>query len=153
MSVPQGGTAVVRELLRRNICELWGQGREELLPELYAEDVVDHDPVQGQPPGLAGMLQVLREFHVAFPDLVMELHGAVVDGDHGTDWWTASGTHLGPLGPLPPTGRRVRFSGSDTVRVRDGRIVEIWHVEDLLALATQLVDGPPQAAVLALAGR
>lgn len=144
---------MVRELLRRNICELWGEGRAELLPELYSEHVVDHDPVEGQVPGLEGMLQVLRAFHLAFPDLVMELHGVLVDGDHGTDWWTASGTHLGPLGPLHATGRQVRFSGSDTVRVRDGHIVEIWHVEDVLALATQLVDGPPQEAVLALAGR
>lgn len=148
MSVP----GLVHELLRRNICQLWGEGRGELLPELYAEDVVDHDPVGGQEPGLPGMLRVLEQFHTAFPDLTMELHGTLADGDRGVDWWTFRGTHLGLLGTLAPTGRRVVFGGSDLVRVRDGRIAEIWHVEDVLALATQLVDGPPQQAVLALAG-
>lgn len=129
---------LVAEMLRVAITELWGRNRPELIPELYAESVVDHNPVPGQRPGHQGLRDVLAAFHVAFPDLTMELHGTIGDGDTGTDWWTFRGTHTGPLFELPPTGRRVEFAGIDVARVSGGLITEMWHVEDNLAMLRQL---------------
>jgi steroid delta-isomerase-like uncharacterized protein len=129
----------VRELMRRNIEELWGQSRRELIPELYAPDCVDHNPVPGQAPGHAGLYAVMDAFSTAFPDLAMTLHGTLADGDFGVDFWTFRATHSGELMGVPATGRRVEFSGIDVVRVGpDGRIAEIWHVEDLASMLTQL---------------
>jgi len=140
-------TATARELLELVIGQVWGLGRTEILPELYAPDVVDHHPVPGQVPGIAGLTLAVETFHTAFPDLAMQLHGVVVDGDRAVDWWTLRGTHLGPLGALAATGRPVEFSGSDEVRVASGRIVEMWHVEDMLTLAQQLTRCEPVAAL------
>lgn len=127
-----------RELMRRSILELWAGGREELIPELFAPDCVDRNPVPGQAPGHEGLRQVLRAFHAAFPDQEMELHGVLADGEFGVDFWRFTGTHTGELAGVAPTGRRVDFQGIDVARIRDGRIVEIWHVEDMLALWRQL---------------
>ena len=128
----------VRVLMRRNILELWAGGREELIAEFFVEDCVDHMPVPGQAAGHAGLRQVLRAFHHAFPDQTMELHGVLADGDFGVDFWTFSGTHTGDLPGIPATGRPVRFSGIDVARIAAGRITEIWHVEDMAALWRQL---------------
>lgn len=129
----------VREIMRRNIQELWGASRRELIPELYAPDVVDHNPVPGQPPGYEGLYAVMDSFTQAFPDLEMELHGVLADGDMGVDFWTFRATHTGDLPYLPATGKRVEFQGIDVTRIgEDGRIREIWHVEDLARMMAQL---------------
>jgi len=128
-----------RELMRTSITQLWAGGREELIPALFAEDCVDHMPVPGQRPGHDGLRDVLRAFHAAFPDQEMELHGVLEDGDFGVDFWTFRGTHTGDLPGIPATGRRVVFMGIDVARIgADGRIAEIWHVEDMAALWRQL---------------
>lgn len=131
--------ADIRALLRSLITDLWSAGRVELVDANYAEGVIDHDPVPGQPAGRAAMKEVVRAFRSAMPDLAMTLHGALACGDMGVDFWTLSGTHTGPLFGIAPTGRRVRFSGVDMVRVgEDGRIAELWHVEEMLQFWQQL---------------
>jgi hypothetical protein len=52
--------------------------------------------------------------------------------------WIAEGTHTGPLGAVPPTGRRVRIDGLLFDRVADGRVVERWEQWDQPALLRQL---------------
>lgn len=127
-----------REIMRRNIEELFSKGDEALIPELYAHDVVDHNPVVGQPRGHEGLREVLRTFHRAFPDQEMELHGTLADGDHAVDFWTFRATHIGSLAGEEPTGKRVEFKGIDVARIREGKIAEIWHVEDMDAMWRQL---------------
>lgn len=130
-----------RELMRRMIEDVFATGDETLLAEVFAPDVVDHHPAPGQAPGRDGIAEVLRAFHAAFPDQRLALQGVVVDGDTAADWWEFTGTHTGPLLGVPPTGRRVTFRGCDVARIRDGRITEIWHVEELYQLPQQ-IDGP-----------
>jgi len=138
----------MRELVRRQIEELWGRSNPDLIPEMYAEDVVDHNPLPGQTPGHEGLREAIRVFSTAFPDLEMTLHGVLADGDHAVDFWTFRATHLGPFAGLAPTGRRVEFHGIDVVKVRDGRIAEIWHVEDMARMLDQLgvTDRLPRAS-------
>ena len=135
---PADALAAGRELMRRNIEELFARGNAALIPELYAPDVVDHDPVPGQRPGHDGLRDVLEVFHRAFPDQEMELLATVADGDLAMDHWIFRGTHTGDLDGVPATGRRVEFRGFDLARIRDGRITEIWHVEDMAALWSDL---------------
>lgn len=130
-------------LLRDQIERLWGAGEIELVDQLYAESVVDHMPVPGQRPGREPMKRVVEQFRAGLPDMKMELHGTIACGDVGVDFWTLTATHAGPLFGRPATGRPVRFSGIDMVRVADGRIADLWHVEEMLQLEGQIGDGPP----------
>jgi steroid delta-isomerase-like uncharacterized protein len=127
-----------REIMRRNIEELFARGNAALIPELYAPDVVDHNPVPGQRPGHDGLRDVLAVFHRAFPDQQMQLIATIADGDLAMDHWIFRGTHTGDLDGVPATGRRVEFRGFDLARIRDGRIAEIWHVEDMAAMWADL---------------
>lgn len=130
-------------LLRDQIERLWGAGDIALVDRIYAETVVDHMPVRGQQPGREAMKRVVEQFRAGLPDMRMDLHGTIVCGDVGVDFWTLRATHAGPLLGRPATGRPVRFSGIDMVRVADGRVTDLWHVEEMLQMEGQIGDGPP----------
>ncbi len=131
--------ADIRALLRAQIEQLWGAGRLELVDANYAETVIDRNPVPGQPGGRAAMKDVVRAFRSAMPDLAMTLTATLACADMGVDVWTLTGTHTGALFGIAPTAKRVRFSGIDMVRVSgDGRIAELWHVEEMLQFWQQL---------------
>ena len=129
-----------RRLLEDQILRLWGEGRTELVAANYSSDIVDHMPVRGQPAGLTGMAQVVGDFRAGLPDMTMTLHGTIVNGTLGCDFWTMAATNDGSLFGRPPTGHRVEISGIDMVKVRDGRIAELWHVEEMLQMGAQLGD-------------
>lgn len=127
--------AAIRALLTQQIEGLWGRGELDLVARNYAPDVVDHMPVPGQTGGLGPMRDVVAMFRTAIPDLTMHLHATLAAGTLGVDVWTLRGTFAGPLFGHAPTGLPVRMSGIDMVRVgADGRIHELWHVEEMAAL-------------------
>jgi predicted ester cyclase len=78
----------------------------------------------------------------AFPDLRLERATLVIDGPHHADRWTLSGTHLGLLFGIEPTGRAVRVEGATftTLSERDGEVlvVEDVHHIDTASLLGQL---------------
>jgi predicted ester cyclase len=39
---------------------------------------------------------------------------------------------------IPPTGKQATVTGMNTVRFRNGKIVEFWHQEDVMSLMRQL---------------
>jgi len=139
-----------KEILRLQIEELWGKGRLELIDDLYTEDVVDHMPLPGQVGGKDALRQVVADFHRAIPDLKITVHGVICEGDRAVDFWTLRGRHTGRAMGMEPTGAQLEFSGIDMVRIRDGKISDIWHVEDLLKMLDQMQGdvtafGRPQA--------
>ncbi len=74
--------------------------------EVWAEDVVDHDPAPDQAPGLTGIVDFWRAFTTAFPDLELVPDPVIVTDDHVTAVFTIRGTHTGPFqGTSPPAGR------------------------------------------------
>jgi predicted ester cyclase len=132
-------TETSRELIRLQIEELWGRKRTELVHEIYHPDVVDHMPLPDQPQGLDALAEVVERFHAAMPDLHIEVHGIVAEGERASDFWTLTGTHSGTeLMGVRATGNAIRFSGLDWIRARDGRITDIWHAEELALMEDQV---------------
>ena len=39
---------------------------------------------------------------------------------------------------MPPTGKEIAVQGIEIFRLADGRIVEMWHQDDMLSLFQQL---------------
>ena len=142
------------ELYRRWLTEVWGEGRYEVLAELFADDVVDHNALPGQPPGRAGDEWAARAVRKAFPDLRFTIDVVFADGEWVTGRWTMTGTHTGVLDffDLPPTGRPVTISGQEIFRVREGKVVEVFHLEDTGTMLEQLGLTPPPF-VMRLAAR
>jgi len=70
----------------------------------------------------------------------------VAEGDLVAQRVHFEGTHTGEFQGLPPTNRKVEFSGLELNRFVDGRVAEHWFQLDALTLLQQLglvvVPGP-----------
>jgi predicted ester cyclase len=143
------------DLYKRWLFEVWGAGDETVAEEILDEHLIDHSPVPGQPSGRAGDLWAARAVRKAFPDLRFTVDVAFECDDLVTGRWTMTGTHTGPLDliGLPPTGRPVTMSGQEIFRARDGRFVEVWHLEDVSALMRGLELEPPKLMLRMAAAR
>jgi predicted ester cyclase len=141
--------AVLKEMYRRWLLEVWGEGRYELDDELLAEDLVDHNRVEGQPSGRAGDQWAARMIRTAFPDAAFTLDVVTSDGEFVAGRWTMRGTNTGPmeLFGLPPTKRPVTMTGQEIYRAAAGRFVEVWHQEDVPAMLAGLGLQPPPAVM------
>jgi len=62
----------------------------------------------------------------------------VADEDMNAQRILFTGTHTGHFRGLPPTGRKVRFSGLELSRMVDGKAAEHWFQMDTLTMFDQL---------------
>jgi steroid delta-isomerase-like uncharacterized protein len=105
---------------------------------VYAPDVVDHNPLPGQGPGLDGVKQLVAVYHAVFPDLSVTTDDVLISDDRVAVRWTATGTHQGDQLGVPATGKQVRLTGIDILRVQDGRVVERWGETNGLEMMQQI---------------
>jgi predicted ester cyclase len=106
--------------------------------EVFAVDFVDHDPGEGQMPGLEGIKAYWREFAAAFPDFALAPDVLSADDEYVTLVYKVSGTHTGEFAGHAPTGRKFSVRGLQTAKFAGGRIVERWGASDQLGLMRQL---------------
>ena len=125
------------DVYRRTIDAI-SRGDADALDALLTPDVVDHNPVVGQPHGLPGFKHWLLAARTAFPDLTGALEDIVADGDRVAGRVTWRGTQRGPFAGIGPTGRPVCFTAIHIVRVADGRIAEWWGAANRLDALAQL---------------
>ncbi|MCA2224985.1 ester cyclase [Nonomuraea aurantiaca] len=94
--------------------------------------------------GPAGMVDLIGQIRAAFPDLRFTVEvGPIIDDDHAVVRWVANGTYGGGFpGATAAIGTKVRFTGTDTLRVRRGLITDYWLNADTLLLITQLKVTP-----------
>ncbi len=135
-------------LYRRWLDEVWNNADYAAAEEFIADDLLDHTPMAGQPTGRAGDIWAARTIRTAFPDMHFEIDVVFADDEHVTGRWTMTGTHTGPFEPLgiPPTGWPVKMGGQEIFRIRDGKLAEVWHCEDVAAMLEQLKLGHRRAS-------
>jgi len=124
---------------RRLFEEVVNHGRLDLIDELVAEDAVEHEEL----PIASGEMRTdlrmwLTELRHAFPDYHVEVQDVIAEDDKVVARERITGTNVGPLMGIPPTGRPICVAGIDIVRVADGRIVEHWGMTDSQTMARQL---------------
>jgi steroid delta-isomerase-like uncharacterized protein len=91
------------------------------------------DPLNG-----AAWSEFLSAFTAGFPDSRISIESCIAEGDTVVSRWTLTGTHQGEFQGIPATGRPVRFTGIESNKVTDGKIVEHWSMFDNLALLRQI---------------
>ncbi len=124
--------------LIRRWYDLW-IGREwESLYSLHADDFQDHNPGPGQEAGIQGVAQSLGTLIRAFPDCHIELTHLIAEGDLVVDHAVLTGTHKSEIYDIPASGKTVRVTATNIWRITDGKIAEIWHVQDVAGLIQQL---------------
>jgi predicted ester cyclase len=121
--VSEANKAVVRRL----VDEVLNGGHLEMIDELCA-------------PRLApAVRRWIAPFRASFPDVHMEVVELIAEHDTVVGRFTCSATHLGDWLGHAPTGRRFeRVDEVSIFRFRDGRIVQVWSLEDTLGRLRQL---------------
>jgi predicted ester cyclase len=128
----------VKTLYQGFIADVLNGGQLDLAERYLDPVVVSHNPFPGQQPGIAGFVDALRAFRVAFPDLHARATHYVAEGDKVVGRFEVKGTHLGDFMGLAATGRAVHYEEIAIVRFAGSRIVEHWAVADALAIMQQL---------------
>ncbi|MGW0425366.1 ester cyclase [Streptomyces sp. NPDC003015] len=90
--------------------------------------------------GVDGLVAWIAQTRAAFPDLRFSLQiDPLIAGHRASVRWTATGTYAGGFpGAKAQPGTTVTFTGTDTLRIKDGKFVEYWLNSDTLQLLTQL---------------
>lgn len=127
-----------KEVIRRLMDEVWNHGNSAVVDELVAADWMSHSNLPGMPADRGGGFGFIELYRTAFPDLHMTIDHLIGEGDLVAMYYTATGTHRGPLLRIPPTGKMVTVRGAGFYRLRDGQMVEQWGVNDIMSLMQQL---------------
>jgi steroid delta-isomerase-like uncharacterized protein len=129
------------ELVRRRV-EAINTGDFEALGEVLAPDVITHYGSGEAVHGLEALGGLLAGFS-AFSDLIVTIDDLAVDGDRVGARYTSRGRQQGEFLGIPNTGTSVEFGGAGIHRIQDGKIAEVWTVDDWAALTRQLRAGNP----------
>jgi steroid delta-isomerase-like uncharacterized protein len=106
---------------------------------VFAPDCIVHITGIAEPlRGVGSFKDVVAGLLRAFPDIHFTIEDQLVQGDRVAFRWRATGTHTGPLGDAPPTGKSVALDGIIVDRVADGRVKERWEQWDQSLMLQQL---------------
>ena len=143
MSKEQDNKAVVA----RWFTEFWGEKCNlSVVDEIAAPDMLLkyslHEPRRGRD----DIKSFMTDFRAAFPDLKFwGTADLIAEGDVVVGQWEGGGTHAGRAfddflaGSLPAaTGRKMHFTGTTVLRLRNGKIVEEIGLDDGVTALTQL---------------
>lgn len=133
-----------KEIVRRYYEEALTEGNVELLDELIAEDVVNHDPLSDETltpeeaQGFDGFRRHVELFHEGFRDGTVTIDDIIAEDDTVAARFTVEGIHDGRVAGIEPTGNEISLTSMVFYRIEDGKIVERWLESDNLEMLTQL---------------
>lgn len=127
--------------VRRWFTEGW-TGRLDLADEIFSPIL----RTNGILVGTDGPKRNNRMRLEGFPDLRVIIDDLIVADDRCIVRLTWTGTHTGPFGGVPPTGKTVQVHGIAIWRFAEGRVTEIWSMQDQFSLFHQIGAIPPEIA-------
>ena len=122
----------------RRYQEIYNSNDLEALSEVVSEDLLTPKIMPGIPAGIEGAKTAHQIMLAGFPDYQTAIDDLIAEGDKVVARITMSGTHTGSFMGIPPTGKRISFTGMYIARIDDGKIVEHWGEEDGVSLLQQL---------------
>jgi steroid delta-isomerase-like uncharacterized protein len=133
-----------KAIIHRWFDEVWNQGREAVIEELFAPEGVAVGLGAGEAPvhGPAGFKVFFRNIRTALPDVRIDIDDTIAEGEKVAVRVVLTGTHTGAGLGVAPTGRRVHVAGIVIVQISGGQIVSGWNSWDQLGLLQQLGATP-----------
>jgi steroid delta-isomerase-like uncharacterized protein len=113
----------------------------DALEELLTPDGVDHTFGSQSPEQARQFFGMVQQ---AFPEMRVEVHEVIAEGELVAARVTYTGTHQGEFLGIPATGKQTTTSGVDFFRMEDGRQAEHWGGPDMFGVLMQLgvMPGP-----------
>ncbi len=127
------------EAIVRKYYEKATAGDAKVIDELLSEDFVLRSPISDEPiRGIEGFKAMIAAYRAATPELKVKVEDLRVDGDTVVARWSARYKHTGDFDGHAPTGKQGEITGSDTIRIEDGKIVEVENNLDLAEAERQV---------------
>ncbi|MEX0875608.1 MAG: ester cyclase [Actinomycetota bacterium] len=135
-----------KAVVRRWVEDVQSDHRFEVMEEIFAPDIVNHDRPGGlpSPQGIEGIREFFKGIVAAFPDFKAVIEDQIAEGDKVVTRKTISGTNQGEFMGIPPTGKRMEVPVIDVFRVVDGKCTDHWSVVDQMGMMQQLGLMPGQ---------
>jgi predicted ester cyclase len=143
MSLQDDNKAVVG----RWFTDFWGKTCNlSVVDEIAAPNMLLKYSLHKPRNGHADIKAFMTDFRAAFPDLnFWGTADLIAEGDYVVGQWEGGGKHSGPafndflIGSLPGnTGRKMHFTGTTILKVKDGKIFEEIGLDDGVTALTQL---------------
>ncbi len=133
-----------KALVRRELEEIFNEGKLDLADELLASDYVVHDSALPEPVrGIEGFKRLRASYHDASSDVRTTINDMIAEDDKVVTRWTTRATpDKGDMMSVPPTGKQIEVTGITVNRICGGKIAEDWTVWDSLGLLRQLGTVP-----------
>ena len=129
-------TQVTEDLVA--VAERWftlgWRGELAMAPDIFSEQL----RTNGMRVGVAGPVGRIKDRLRGFPDLTTTIEEMLQVGDTAVTRLVWRGTHTGPYGGIKPTRKAVEVADMAIWRFADGKVVEIWTLQDHFGLLKQL---------------
>jgi predicted ester cyclase len=135
MANPAGPETSVRymTIARGWFTEGWA-GALAMAGDIFSEEL----QTNGVHVGVSGPVIRIRDRLTGFPDLTTSIDDMFVSGDKLAVTLIWRGTHTGPYGGVPATGKPVEVRDSAIWHFRDGKVTEIFTLQDQFSLLKQI---------------
>jgi predicted ester cyclase len=120
-------------IARQWFTEGWA-GNLALADGIFSEDL----RTNGIHVGLAGPVGRIRDRLIGFPDVTTSIQDIFVSGDKLAVTLIWRGTHTGPYGGVPATGKPVEVRDTAIWHFGDGKVTEILTLQDQFAILKQI---------------
>jgi predicted ester cyclase len=136
-----------KAIVGRWFTEFWGKTCNlGVVDELAAPDMLLQYSLHAPRRGRDDIKAFMTDFRKAFSDFnFWGTADLIAEGDCVVGQWEGGGTHTGPafsdflMGALPAaTGRKMHFTGTTVLRIRNGKITQEIGLDDGVTALTQL---------------
>jgi steroid delta-isomerase-like uncharacterized protein len=127
-----------KALIRHVWDEIFNKRNLEAVDEYFAEDAVIGFAPPGIPPDREYFKETIGPYLTAFPDLNVVVEDQIAEDGTVASRFSVSGTHKGELAGIAASGNEVDYTGVNYIKVRDGKIVEVWGASDQLRVMRQI---------------
>ena len=132
-------TNLNKTIVRRVNKEFIENGNMDTFNEIFEADFVNHTAPEGSPKNRDGVVYFFNHLlKPAFPDLTVEIHDMVAEGDKVTTRKSFHATHTGDFFGINPTNKKVVMEVIDIIELRNGKYIGHWGILDLHGVMTQL---------------
>ena len=120
--------SIIRRFLEYHLNKGITEGLEAIVSPDYEEI---HEGVRYKL-GLKGAKEHILSVRKVYPDLQLTIDRQIAEGEWVATCITASGTHLGNWANIPPSGKRITYTGVNVDRIVNGRIGEHGGAANML---------------------
>lgn len=117
--------------------ELANAGKFDEMNTLMDPNYIEHSPAPGQKPGLAGFIEMMKQWKAAYPDMKIETKDMIAEGDKVVTLSHMTGTQTGPFMGKPGNGSKMDVMGVDVVKIVNGKATEHWGFMEEMKWAQQ----------------